>query len=61
MVICYQNYSDYFDKNCSSDQDKPLKFEAEGREFAKVVNNLSCSPDSITNSETTNPELSGLF
>ena len=27
-------------KNCSSDQDKCLKFEAEGREFAKVLRSL---------------------
>ena len=61
MVFCCQNCSDYCDKNCSSDRDKLLKFEAEAGEFAKVVNNLSCSPDPITNSETTNPEFSGLF
>ena len=24
----------YYEKNCSSDQEKPLKFEAEGLEFA---------------------------
>ena len=27
-------------KNCSSDGEKLLKFEAEGREFAKTTNNL---------------------
>ena len=27
-------------KNCSSDQDKILKFEAEGREFAKFSRSL---------------------
>ena len=29
MVFCYQN--------CSSDREKLLKFEAEGREFAKIL------------------------
>ena len=29
MVFCYQN--------CSSDPEKLLKFEAEGREFAKFI------------------------
>ena len=32
MVSCYQN--------CSSDQEKLLKFEAEGREFAKFLRSL---------------------
>ena len=32
MVFCFQN--------CSSDQEKPLKFEAEGREFANVLKSL---------------------
>ena len=27
-------------KNCSSDQEKLLKFEAEGREFAKFLRSL---------------------
>ena len=27
-------------KNCSSDQEKILKFEAEGREFAKCLRSL---------------------
>ena len=27
-------------KNCSSDQEKVLKFEAEGREFAKILRSL---------------------
>ena len=27
-------------KNCSSDQEKLLKFEAEGREFAKIMRSL---------------------
>ena len=36
MVFCYQNCSDLlWEKNCSSDWEKLLKFEAEGREFAK--------------------------
>ena len=35
MVFCYQNCSDLLWENCSSDREKLLKFEAEGREFAK--------------------------
>ena len=27
-------------KNCSSDREKLLKFEAEGREFAKILGSL---------------------
>ena len=27
-------------KNCSSDREKNLKFEAEGQEFAKIVRSL---------------------
>ena len=27
-------------KNCSSDQEKLLKFEADGREFAKILRTL---------------------
>ena len=38
IVFCLQNCSDLlWDKNCSSDQEKHLKFEAEGREFAKKI------------------------
>ena len=33
IVFCFQN--------CSSDQEKPLKFEAEGREFAKKLRSLN--------------------
>jgi hypothetical protein len=41
MVFCYQNCSDLlWEKNCSSDQEKLLKFEAEGREFAKCLRSL---------------------
>ena len=32
MVFCYQN--------CSSDREKLLKFEAQGREFAKLLRSL---------------------
>ena len=36
MLFCYQNCSGLLvRKNCSSDREKLLKFEAEGREFAK--------------------------
>ena len=41
MVFCYQNCSDLlWKKNCSSDREKLLKFEAEGREFAKILRSL---------------------
>ena len=41
MVFCYQNCSDLlWEKNCSSDREKLLKFEAEGREFAKKLRSL---------------------
>ena len=38
MVFCYQNCSDLlWEKNCSSDREKLLKFKAEGLEFAKIL------------------------
>ena len=38
MVFCYQNCSDLlWEKSCSSDWEKHLKFEAEGQEFAKIL------------------------
>ena len=41
MVFCYQNFSDLlWEKNCSSDREKLLKFEAEGGEFAKILRSL---------------------
>ena len=40
MVFCYQNCSDLLWENCSSDREKLLKFEAEGREFAKILRPL---------------------
>ena len=42
MVFCHQNCSDLHTvrKNCSSDQEKLLKFEAEGRELAKFLRSL---------------------
>ena len=41
MVLCYQNCSDLMLKNnYSSDWEKKLKFEAEGREFAKFLRSL---------------------
>ena len=30
----------YCENNCSSDREKPLKFEAEGREFANILRSL---------------------
>ena len=41
MVFCYQNCSDLlWEKNCSSDREKLLKFEGEGWEFAKLLRSL---------------------
>ena len=41
MVFCYQNCSDLlWEKNCSSDREKNLKFEAEGWEFAKILGSI---------------------
>ena len=41
MVICFQNCSDLpWEKNCSNDQEKLLKFEVEGQEFAKFLRSL---------------------
>ena len=41
MVFCYQNFSDLlWEKICSSDQEELLKFDAEGREFVKILRSL---------------------
>ena len=41
LVFCFQNCSDLlWEKNCSSDQEKLLKFKAEGREFSNVLRSL---------------------
>ena len=41
MVFCNQNCSELlWEKNCSSDWEKLLKFEAEGREFVKILRSL---------------------
>ena len=41
MVFGYQNSSDIlWEKKCSSDREKLLKFEAEGREFANFFRPL---------------------
>ena len=38
MVFCYPNCLDLlYEKKCSSDQEKLLKFEAEVRKFAKFL------------------------
>ena len=37
VVFCYQKI---VRKNCSSDREKLLKVEAEGREFAKILRSL---------------------
>ena len=40
IVFCYQDFSDLlWEKKCS-DREKLLKFEAEGREFAKILRSL---------------------
>ena len=38
IVFCYQNCS--VRKNCSSDPENFLRFQAEGREFAKFLRSL---------------------
>ena len=38
-------------KKCSSDREKLLKFEAEGREFAKILRSLEQFIQTVTNSE----------
>ena len=41
MVFCYKKlFWPIARKNCSSDREKILKFEAEGREFAKILRSL---------------------
>ena len=40
MVFCYQNCSDLLWEKIVSDREKLLKFEAEGREFAKFLRSL---------------------
>ena len=41
MVFSHQNCSDLlWEKKCSSDREKLLKFEAEGREFANNLRSL---------------------
>ena len=41
MLFCYQNCSDLmWEKNCSTDREKLLKFEVEGQEFAKFLRSL---------------------
>ena len=40
MVFCYQNCSDLLWEKNSSDRENLLKFEAEGREFAKILRSL---------------------
>ena len=41
MSFCHQNCSDPTSrKNCSSDHEKHLKFEAAGQEFAKFLRSL---------------------
>ena len=41
MVFCFKNCSDLlWGKKCSCDQEKLLKFEAQGRKFAKYLRSL---------------------
>ena len=48
MVFCYQNCSDLlWEKNCSSDREKLLKFEAEGREFSNILRSLEQSIQTV--------------
>ena len=39
-ILCYKNCSDLLEKKCFSDWEKLLKFEAGGREFAKLMRSL---------------------
>ena len=40
-AFCYQNWSDlHVRKNCSSDREKLVKFEAEGQEFSIFFRSL---------------------
>ena len=48
MVFYYQNCSDLlWEKNGSSDREKLLKFEAEGREFSKILRSLEQSIQTV--------------
>ena len=41
LIFCYQTCSDQlWEKKISGDREKLLKFEAEGREFAKFLRSL---------------------
>ena len=40
MVFCYKIVLTYCEKNCFSDREKVLKFEAVGQEFAKFLRSL---------------------
>ena len=41
MVFCFKNCSDLlWEKNCFIEREKLLKFEAEGREFSKILKSL---------------------
>ena len=44
IVFCFENFSDLpVKKKCSSDGEKLLKFEAEGREFVNILRSLEQS------------------
>ena len=49
-AFCYQKlfWPFTFCINCSSDREKLLKFEAEGREFAKFLRSLEQSIQTVT-------------
>ena len=48
MVFCYQNCSDLlWEKSVLVIGEKVLKFEAEGREFAKVLRSLEQSVQAV--------------
>ena len=41
MVFCYQNCSDLlWEKNCSSDQERSLKFNTGGQKFSEFLRSL---------------------
>ena len=48
MVLCHQNCTDLlWEKNCSCDWGKFLKFEAECWEFAKILRSLEKSIETV--------------
>ena len=49
MVLCFQNCSNEVWEKKSSEQEKILKFEAEGQEFVKILRSPDISHDKNEN------------